>query len=46
MRQSKLGQNNPMFGKDKSPEFIEQAFRDKHGIHNPMFGKKNILKKL
>lgn len=28
-----------MFGKDKSPEFIEQQFRDKSGENNPMFGK-------
>lgn len=30
-----------MFGKEKSPEFIQQALRDKTGVNNPMFGKKH-----
>ena len=30
-----------MFGKDKSPEFVEQMYRDKTGSNNPMFGKKH-----
>jgi group I intron endonuclease len=35
----KKGSNNPMFGKEKSKEFIENMLKDKKGINNPMFGK-------
>jgi len=28
-----------MFGKEKSPQFLEQMYRDKSGSNNPMFGK-------
>jgi group I intron endonuclease len=49
MRKSKLGELNPMFGKEKSPQFIEQMYKDKSGVNNPMFGKTHsaeTLKKL
>jgi hypothetical protein len=36
MRFSKIGELNPMFGKEKSPEFIEQMYKDKSGSNNPM----------
>jgi group I intron endonuclease len=29
---------NPMFGKDKSPEFIKMQLRDKSGVNNPQYG--------
>jgi group I intron endonuclease len=35
----KKGSNNPMFGKEKSKEFIENMLKDRKGINNPMFGK-------
>jgi group I intron endonuclease len=28
---------NPMFGKDKSPEFIKMQIRDKSGVNNPQY---------
>nr|YP_009059696.1 GIY-YIG endonuclease [Parasitella parasitica]AIO05746.1 GIY-YIG endonuclease [Parasitella parasitica] len=40
---------NPMYGRDKSPEFIEQMHKDKHGSNNPMWGKthsKDTLNKM
>ena len=30
---------NPMFGKAKSPEFIEHMNKDRSGVNNPMYGK-------
>jgi group I intron endonuclease len=39
MKLSKIGELNPMFGKEKSPEFIEQMYRDKSGSNNPMWRK-------
>lgn len=39
MKLSKIGELNPMYGKDKSPEFVEQIYKDKHGSNNPMWGK-------
>jgi hypothetical protein len=36
MRFSKIGELNPMFGKEKSLEFIEQMYKDKSGSNNPM----------
>lgn len=35
-----------MFGKEKSPEFIQQALIDKTGVNNPMFGKKHSVQTL
>lgn len=35
----RVGKNNPMFGKDKSREFIFQQQRNKKGINNPQWGK-------
>ncbi|CAM0142955.1 unnamed protein product, partial [Umbelopsis sp. WA50703] len=39
MKLSKIGELNPMYGRDKSPEFVEQMHKDKHGSNNPMWGK-------
>jgi hypothetical protein len=39
MREAKLGEKNPMYGKTKSPEFLAMQTRDKSGAHNPMYGK-------
>jgi len=39
MSESRKGKLNPMFGKEKSPEFLNQQTRDKSGPNNPMFGK-------
>lgn len=39
MSKSKLGSLNPMYGKEKSKEFIEHMNKDKKGNNNPMFGK-------
>lgn len=41
MKESKLGGKNPMYDREKSPEFIEQQFRDKTGAKNPMYGEKH-----
>jgi hypothetical protein len=39
MKLLKIGELNPMFGKEKSSEFIEQMYRDKSGSNNPMWSK-------
>nr|YP_009240557.1 LAGLIDADG endonuclease [Pyronema omphalodes]AMO66529.1 LAGLIDADG endonuclease [Pyronema omphalodes] len=39
IREAKLGEKNPMYGKTKSPEFLAMQTRDKSGAHNPMYGK-------
>jgi group I intron endonuclease len=38
MSELKKGSLNPMYGKEKSPEFIAQMKRDKSGVNNPMYG--------
>jgi group I intron endonuclease len=35
----KLKENNPMYGKPKSPEFMYHATKDRTGPNNPMYGK-------
>jgi group I intron endonuclease len=35
LSESRKGENNPMFGKDKSSEFIAQMYKDKSGSNNP-----------
>lgn len=32
-----------MYGREKSPEFIEQMYKDKHGSNNPMWGKTHSI---
>lgn len=39
IRLAKIGELNPMYQREKSPEFIEQMYKDKHGSNNPMWGK-------
>lgn len=39
MREAKLGENNPMYLKTKSPEFLAMQTRDKSGCRNPMYEK-------
>jgi group I intron endonuclease len=34
----RLGELNPMFGRDKSKEFLEMQIRDKFGSNNPQYG--------
>ena len=43
---SKLGEKNPMFNKEKSPEFIARhsSKKDRSGSANPMYGKKSLKK--
>nr|YP_010710804.1 hypothetical protein P2Z26_mgp12 [Gonatophragmium mori]WCZ71168.1 hypothetical protein [Gonatophragmium mori] len=36
----KQGVNNPMFGKEKSKEFLHNMHKNKKGVNNPMYGKK------
>jgi hypothetical protein len=36
--QSRKGEANPMFNREKSPEFIAHMYRDKYGANNPMYG--------
>jgi group I intron endonuclease len=38
MSELKAGSNNPMFGKEKSAEFIFHQKKDKSGANNPQFG--------
>lgn len=40
MRDIKLGEKNPMYGKSKSDAFIFHQKRDKFGANNPQFGVK------
>jgi hypothetical protein len=35
----RTGDANPMFNKEKSPEFIAHMNKDRSGVNNPMFGK-------
>lgn len=49
MSDIKTGNNNPMYNKKKSREFIYHMLKDKKGINNPMYGKtksKETLAKL
>ena len=36
---NRSGKLNPMFGREKSPEFLEMQTKNKSGANNPMFGK-------
>jgi len=36
MKIAKQGKLNPMYGKPKSKEFIEQMYKDKTGANNPI----------
>jgi hypothetical protein len=40
MREIKRGENNPMYGKPKSPEFLAMQTRDITGPNNPQYGKR------
>lgn len=44
--QNRSGSLNPMFGRDKSPEYLEMQTRDKSGSNNPMYGKKRPVSTL
>jgi group I intron endonuclease len=44
MSELKKGSLNPMYGKEKSLEFIAQMKRDKSGVNNPMVAKRGIDK--
>lgn len=37
-RKARSGANNPMYGREFSPEYIEAQKRDKFGANNPQFG--------
>jgi hypothetical protein len=40
MSENKKGELNPIFGKEKSPEFIAmQCGENKKGVNNPRYGK-------
>jgi hypothetical protein len=39
-KKKKAGEANPMYGKDKSPEFIAHMSRDRWGANNPAYGVK------
>ena len=36
---NRTGKLNPMYGKNYSPEFLNNQIKDKTGINNPMYGK-------
>jgi len=36
---NRLGSLNPMFGREKSKEFLEMQTKDRSGINNPLYGK-------
>ncbi|KXN65645.1 hypothetical protein CONCODRAFT_12689, partial [Conidiobolus coronatus NRRL 28638] len=36
---SRLGSLNPMYGREKSKEFLEMQTKDKRGVNNPLYGK-------
>lgn len=38
-RLNRLGYLNPMYGREKSKEFIEMQTRDRSGVNNPLYGK-------
>jgi group I intron endonuclease len=40
MSLSKVGSLNPMFGKEKSDQFVKHMFKDRSGVNNPQYGTK------
>lgn len=40
---NRMGELNPMFGRMKSPEFLEMQNRDRSGSNNPQFGTKKSM---
>lgn len=46
MSNKKLGEDNPMFGKPKSSEFIYWSTKDRTGENNPMYGKSKSIETL
>jgi len=41
----RTGEANPMFNKEKSPEFIAHMNKDRSGVNNPMYGKAKSLRR-